>query len=124
GLRARHRRLLAPQRLDQPIGRNDLVDVQQQQREQRPLLDARERDNAVAVNDLKWTEDPELHRVTHSLPPLNQGRPFFPTPPRTTTPTPPQPSPQPDQEDRNATFISPSAPHHARSTRPPTPPTH
>ena len=40
-LRGRRRRRLAPQLVDQPIGRDDLVGVQQQDREQRALLHRR-----------------------------------------------------------------------------------
>ena len=64
---ARIRRLLAPQVVDEPVGRHDLVNAQQQNREQRALLGARQRHQRVAVGDLERAEDPEVHRVSRPL---------------------------------------------------------
>jgi hypothetical protein len=58
--RARRGRL-ASQLLDQPIDRHRLVGMQQQQREQRPLLGAAKRHRQLTVLDLERTQDPELH---------------------------------------------------------------
>ena len=64
---ARLRRLLAPQVVDEPVGRHDLVNAHQQNREQRALLGARQRHQRVAVGDFKRAEDPEVHRVSRLL---------------------------------------------------------
>ena len=53
-------RVLAPQLVDQSVGRNDLVGVQQQDRQHRALL-ARERKLTPCVTDLERAEDPEFH---------------------------------------------------------------
>jgi len=49
--------------IDQAIGRHHLVRVEEQEREQRTLLPASERDLAGGALDLQRTEDPELERV-------------------------------------------------------------
>src|SRR5262249_34369847 len=53
--------------------------VQKQEREQRALLGAAEREPALAVVDLEWPEDPELHAAAtdaNSAPKPRQGRPL------------------------------------------------
>ncbi len=55
------RRRPAPERVDQPLGRDDLVAVDQQQREQRALPPAGERERRGSVAQLQRTEDPVVH---------------------------------------------------------------
>jgi hypothetical protein len=55
------RRLVSPDAVDQPLGRDDLVRVEQEQREHRTPLRASERHAPLAVEHLERTEDPELH---------------------------------------------------------------
>ncbi len=50
-----------PQVVDQAIARNHRVGVQQQDREKRPLLGRSERKRLVLVENLKRSEDPEIH---------------------------------------------------------------
>jgi len=47
---------LAPQLVDEPIGRDHLVAVQEQQRQERTPLAAADRDGPPAVEDLQWPE--------------------------------------------------------------------
>ena len=57
-------RALAPELVDQAVGSDDLVGVEEQDRQRRSLLAGAERDRAVAVRpNLERPEDPELHRV-------------------------------------------------------------
>ena len=63
-LRRRRRRPLVPELVDQPVGRKGLVRMDQQKREQRPLLAAPERELSSLVADLERTEDAEIHSVT------------------------------------------------------------
>jgi hypothetical protein len=62
-------RLLSPQRVDQLSAGDDLLAVQEQHREQRPLLRARRRQLTVTVGDPKWTKQLELHSLglSHAL---------------------------------------------------------
>ena len=60
GVRGRPRRRLAPQLVDQPLHRDDLVPAQEQCREQRPLLRAPESEGAAAEAHLERAEDQEL----------------------------------------------------------------
>jgi hypothetical protein len=60
-LRRGRRRPLAPEPVDQPIARHDLVGVQQEQREQRPLPSTRELDLSAFLDELQGPQDPELH---------------------------------------------------------------
>jgi hypothetical protein len=60
GSRRGRRRPLAPQTINQPVSRHDLIAVQQQDRQQRPLLLA-QRDRPVTVPNLDRAEDPKLH---------------------------------------------------------------
>jgi hypothetical protein len=50
-----------PQALDEAIARDDLVRVEEEDREGRPLLGSAERDQLVAVDDLERSQDPEVH---------------------------------------------------------------
>ena len=59
----RHGRPLPPELFDEAGGRDRLVRVQQQHREQRALLRSAEPHGALTVADLEWTEDQELHRA-------------------------------------------------------------
>jgi hypothetical protein len=55
------RRRLSPQVGDQPVGRDDLVGAQQQDRQQGALLDASEHERPVLLDNLQGSEEPELH---------------------------------------------------------------
>ena len=57
---------LAPELIDQPVRAERLVEVQQQQRQQRPLLAAPERDRAALDEDLERTENAEVHASGHA----------------------------------------------------------
>ena len=63
GLRGRGRRLLAPQLVDQPVGAERLVGVQQQHRQQRPLAGTTDRHDTVAAVHLERPEDAEFDAV-------------------------------------------------------------
>jgi hypothetical protein len=54
-------RTLPPKLVDQLVGADRLVGVQQQQRQQRPLLAPTKRERAALVEDLERTEDAEVH---------------------------------------------------------------
>ena len=58
----RRRALLLPERVEQAVGGNDVVRVQQEHREQRPVLGASQSDDLPPVGHGEWAEDPELHR--------------------------------------------------------------
>ena len=58
--RRRRRRPLAPELVDQAVGRNDSPGVEQQDREQRPLPLPRERERALVTDDLERPEQPKL----------------------------------------------------------------
>ena len=49
----------SPELGDQPLGRDDLVRPQQQERQQGPLAEPSERDGPIAVEDLERPQDPE-----------------------------------------------------------------
>jgi hypothetical protein len=51
-----------PQLVDQPVARDRTVGVEEEQREQRPLLRTTKRDPAIVLDRLQRTEDPELDR--------------------------------------------------------------
>ena len=55
------RRIAAPEPLDQPVGRHDLVPVQQQDREQGALLAAAEGDRPAALGNLQGPKDAVFH---------------------------------------------------------------
>jgi hypothetical protein len=52
---------VVPELLDEPVGRDGLARVQEQEREQCPLPAAAEGDVPVAVTHLERSEDPEIH---------------------------------------------------------------
>ena len=52
--------MLAPELVDEPLGRDRLVRPQEQQRQQRALVPAAERHGPLPVEDLERAEDPEL----------------------------------------------------------------
>ena len=54
-------RVLAPELVDQPVGRNDLVGVEEEEGEQGPRLAAAQRRGAAFVPQLERSQDPELH---------------------------------------------------------------
>ncbi len=54
-------RTVTPQFVDQPLGRERFVDVQEQQRQQRALLAPAQRYRLPVVERLERTEDAELH---------------------------------------------------------------
>jgi hypothetical protein len=56
------RRPFAPQRLDQAVARDDVVGVQQQERQQAALLRPAERQSRAVASNLDRSEDREFHR--------------------------------------------------------------
>ena len=54
-------RALSPELVDQPVGRQRLVAMQEKQRQERPLLGARDRDHPALVEDLERSKDAEVH---------------------------------------------------------------
>jgi hypothetical protein len=69
----RRGRLLTPQRVDQPVARDDVPARDQQAREQRHLLARRQLDGAGGGGDLHGSEHPELHgRILCSRGPLRK----------------------------------------------------
>ena len=76
-LRGRRRSPRAPELVDQPVGAERLVRVEQEQREEGALLPPPERDDAALVEDLEWTEDVEVHgsgsQAVRSNLPRSQG---------------------------------------------------
>jgi hypothetical protein len=59
----RSRRITAPERVDDPVARHDLVGMQKQQRQQRPLLRTWRREIATIGHDLEPAEDSEFHQA-------------------------------------------------------------
>ena len=57
------RRLLAPQLIDDPVGRDDRTRVDEEKPEEGPLLLTSERDGSGLVCDVDRTEDPVLQHV-------------------------------------------------------------
>jgi hypothetical protein len=53
----------APQLVDQPVARHDLIRVQQENRQHGALLAARERKLPPVVADLERAEDAEIHSL-------------------------------------------------------------
>ena len=62
-------RPLAPERVDQAIGRNDLADMERQEGEQRSLLRPAQGHGAVANDRLDRPEDAQLHRSRRFITP-------------------------------------------------------
>jgi hypothetical protein len=60
-LRRPCRRCLTPQLVHEPIAGHDLVRVQEEHRQQRPLLRRPQLDQHAPLGDLERPEDPELH---------------------------------------------------------------
>jgi hypothetical protein len=56
-------RVLPPELVDQPVGGNDLVGVQEKQSEKSAQLAPAEGDPAAFVPHLERSQDPELHRL-------------------------------------------------------------
>ena len=56
---------LAPQRVDEAVRRYDLVGVQEQDSEQRPLLAPPERQRLVALEHLEWAQYAEVRPGAH-----------------------------------------------------------
>ena len=54
------RRIVTPELVDQAVGRDDLARVQEQDREDAPLLRPSEADLPIAVSNLEWAEDAEV----------------------------------------------------------------
>jgi len=63
------RRLLTPDLVDQLVGRDDLVGVHEEKRQQNPTLLATQIQLPVAVPDLERPENPEIHYPA-TVPPL------------------------------------------------------
>jgi len=57
------RRRVAPKSINQTITRDDLVVVEQQDRQGRPLFRAAERKHSLTVSDFKRTQNQELHET-------------------------------------------------------------
>src|ERR671934_27235 len=64
----RRRRRLTPELVDQPLARDELVRMQEQGRQDEPLLQPAQRDRLALVDHLEWPEDPVLHRQVLPLP--------------------------------------------------------
>ena len=61
-------RLLAPERVDQPVDRDDPARFEQEHRQHRPLFQAAEQERACLVGDLEWTENSKIRHVTFVTP--------------------------------------------------------
>ncbi len=55
------RKPVAPKLVEQPVARDDLVRVQEQKSENRPLLRPRQTERPAAVTHLQSAEDSEVH---------------------------------------------------------------
>ena len=73
----RWRRALAPQLVDEPVRRDDLAGVQDQEREKRSPSPTRQGHRSTLVEDLQRPQDPELHPSLPD-PPLTVPRAFAP----------------------------------------------
>src|SRR5262249_16807471 len=58
--------VFAPQVVGDPVGRGRASRVEEEQREERPLLAASEPFLTIALLYLEWSEDPEIHRALPS----------------------------------------------------------
>jgi len=63
------RRLVAPELVDQAVGGDDLVGVEQEKREEGAALPASELERTVAIEHLERPEQPKLHAMPPSGPP-------------------------------------------------------
>jgi hypothetical protein len=72
----RRGRTLAPQLVDEPVGRDWLTGMKHEQSEEGPSAPRRERDPPPPVQDLGRSEDPELHRSSseQTVAPVASGR--------------------------------------------------
>src|SRR5439155_26064853 len=70
-LRGGRRPVLAPELLDEPVGGDDLVRVQEEDGQERALLASAEPERSVLLDDLQRAEYPKLH-----CPALNLTRSF------------------------------------------------
>jgi len=62
--------VIAPEVIDDPVAGNGPAGVQEQEREQRPLLSRREPNRRVAVENIKRAEKPKVHSEARlTLPP-------------------------------------------------------
>jgi hypothetical protein len=67
-VRRRLRRRLVPEAVDQPVERDNLVRVRQQQRKQRTLMPASERDRVPVHHHIERTKNPVLDVHPPTLP--------------------------------------------------------
>ena len=67
---------VAPELVDEPVGGDGLVAVEQQNREQRSLLGGAELDGAVFADHLKRAKDSELHYLDTPAP-IYRGEPVL-----------------------------------------------
>ena len=67
-LSGRGRRRLAPELVDQALARDELVRMQEQDRQDEPLLQPAQRDRLALVDHLERPEDPVLHEHVLPLP--------------------------------------------------------
>ena len=72
-VRGRAGRPSAPQLLDQPVCRHDLVRAREQEGEQRPLPRAAEREHTALLDDLERSQDAELHVFSSCTPAVLRG---------------------------------------------------
>ena len=70
--RRRLRRLLSPELLDDAVGRDGLVRIDDQQGEEGPLLAARELYLEIPVAYLDGSEDPKIHYRRMTVTPCSQ----------------------------------------------------
>ena len=68
-LRSRRRRPFSPERVDQSVGRNEFIGMQKEVGEESKLLPALKHDGVSVVDDLEWSEDPELHEPRSTVTP-------------------------------------------------------
>jgi hypothetical protein len=61
------RRVVPPELLDQAIGGDDLVGVQEQQGEKRAGLGSAQRNRVATIPDLEPSQDPEFHLAASGL---------------------------------------------------------
>ena len=70
-VRCRRRRVVAPESVDEPIPRDDAIALEQEQGEERTLLDPAEREQTSFLRHLQRPENSELD---HQLPPWTTGQ--------------------------------------------------
>jgi hypothetical protein len=63
--------MFSPELVHEPGARDDLVRMQEQHREQRPLLRRDHDDRLTVPQDLEWPKHPEIHELV--LPPYRRG---------------------------------------------------